>query len=736
MATKRMMVYGWEDMTAPGDIKHGEHFNEFRTIDEANADVIKYIRESLGRQKYKFDEGNITIHYIFDASVVAKKYKKFYNNAKFDDLIRERAALPGRVNSTSEFHRVRDIPAFIGRVRSWLDAEGQSRPTASLSFAQIQQAHRIIDSYNTGNRVIVGEYCPRFGKTMFALVTARELNIPLTVVSSYVLTSFTSFYNECIKYEQFKNFVLVDTGIDGWQQQVKDGLAENKQVVAFVSLCKGPNRDSRFAYLRKLSAKRFWVVDEADYGAHKKNQCNILQEYSRNELVLLMTGSGGDRAASTWTVDAYFSVTYPELLLYKRQPMPKKVPRLKYFDYDHRRDQSYPDLVYIQLGFGPFVNQILKYCPELSVNDLPSFTKMIADPVRSKGFITTLFGAVFSGKRIPQLTIDRFIPDRQTPNVGMVFLPANAQIKKLDQFATIVKEALPSYQILTLHGGTTTNKKAEGKARAAVQEAVDKNKNLLIIAAQIAQRSFSLPEIVETYLMYDNGAAAPTMQKASRTLTPNGTLKIGTVISLSFDPNRDDKFDALIDQTITNVAKNLNISLPAAAKLVFDTGEFFEAVNGNRVRVTVERYLEQLMSGSRIGRVIGRIPSIDNLLPEIRHALLDSQLKPKQVAKQPTSLRGNTYVPTATSQPSQKSFNKNENTKIREAMCAIYEHCPVFFHGTLATTVDDMLDALKTNATFQKDVKVLINVDWVVVHYLLNRPDVRKRLDWFLTVGQ
>lgn len=87
------------------------------------------------------------------------------------------------------------------------------------------------------------------------------------------------------------------------------------------------------------------------------------------------------------------------------------------------------------------------------------------------------------------------------------------------------------------------------------------------------------------------------------------------------------------------------------------------------------------------------------------------------------------------SSPSHKSFTKKEDAKIREAICSIYNHVHVFYRGTLANSVDDMLNKIKTNPTFQENIPRLVNVKWTTVYCLLNHPDVRKRLDWLLTVG-
>ena len=60
------------------------------------------------------------------------------------------------------------------------------------------------------------------------------------------------------------------------------------------------------------------IIDEADFGMHTINQAQPLVEArGENDVVVLMTGTNGDKAASIWPVDHYLSVTYPELLMEK-----------------------------------------------------------------------------------------------------------------------------------------------------------------------------------------------------------------------------------------------------------------------------------------------------------------------------------------------------------------------------------------------------------------------------------
>jgi hypothetical protein len=60
------------------------------------------------------------------------------------------------------------------------------------------------------------------------------------------------------------------------------------------------------------------IVDEADFGVHQVKQSQpLIEARGQDDVVVLMTGTNGDKAASIWPVDHYLSVTYPELLMEK-----------------------------------------------------------------------------------------------------------------------------------------------------------------------------------------------------------------------------------------------------------------------------------------------------------------------------------------------------------------------------------------------------------------------------------
>ena len=309
------IIYVWEDLDAPeSEQKFGDHYSETDTIEEAFKETERYVRGSLGRQKHKFDEGRVVLHKMWDATEYAKLKGRFGKHQKIDDVIRP--VIGHHVQA--DVHRI-DSDTLIERVNRELIKHNQSLPVAGVSQNQADSAMNVLTAIADGKKTIVAELCARFGKTIWSGALVRETNASLTVVASYVLTSFSSFKKDLTSFEQFRDLVLVDSKDEDYQEQVESGLADNKQVVVFLSMCGGGRRQERIDYLFGIDVVRLVFIDEADFGVHKAGQSKpLIEARSENDVVVLMTGTNGDKAASVWAVDHYLSVTYPELLMEKR----------------------------------------------------------------------------------------------------------------------------------------------------------------------------------------------------------------------------------------------------------------------------------------------------------------------------------------------------------------------------------------------------------------------------------
>jgi hypothetical protein len=311
----RMFVYVWYDKRNPNECKFGEHW--VKSGVDPNIDIEKYVRNDQNKRKDLFDDGTIVVEMIWDVTEYSKSKGKFYPNSHVDNLIREGI---GRVKQ-SEVHNM-TVELLIEKVNDILRKENQPRPIVGLSTAQEADAITVLKGIKEVKRRILAELAARYGKTIWSSAVAVESGIPVVIVSSYVLTSFTSFKNDIRKFQQFQEIEIVDSQVKGYEEKITKLVEQGKQVMVFVSLCNGRGRDERVKFLGGLEVQKIVFVDEADYGAHQKKQYDSLKKLVKDDdILILMTGTNSDRASSEWDIDLPLSTTYFELLVNKKESM-------------------------------------------------------------------------------------------------------------------------------------------------------------------------------------------------------------------------------------------------------------------------------------------------------------------------------------------------------------------------------------------------------------------------------
>lgn len=311
----RMFTYVWYDKRNPNECKFGEHWVKAGT--DPNIDIANYVRNDQNKRKDLFDDGTIVLEMIWDVTEYAKTKERFYQGSHVDNLIRKDI---GRVKQSEVHNMTADV--LVDKVNEILRKYKQPRPEVKLSTAQFDDAVTVLKGIKEGKRRILAELAARYGKTIWSSAVAVESGIPVIVVSSYVLTSFTSFKNDIRKFQQFQEIEIVDSQVKGYQEKVTNFVDEGKQVMVFLSLCKGSGRNERLKFLGGLEVQKMVFVDEADYGAHQKGQFEALQTMvNDDDVLILMTGTNSDRASSEWDIDLMLSTTYFELLVNKKESM-------------------------------------------------------------------------------------------------------------------------------------------------------------------------------------------------------------------------------------------------------------------------------------------------------------------------------------------------------------------------------------------------------------------------------
>jgi hypothetical protein len=238
----------------------------------------------------------------------------------------------------------------------------------------------------------------------------------------------------------------------------------------------------------------------------------------------------------------------------------------------------------------------------------------------------------------------------------------------------------------------------------------------------MAQRSFSVPQITELYLAYDTGDNGATIQKMSRTLTPHKAGKKGRVVSLSFDPNRDDKFDAMMIETAQNYKRNHNIAdLKQALADVLRTVDIFKCQPDGSVKVEIDEYLEQALARKSIDRVIGKVAPVNDLSKEEVTALASGKVEVFRAAREQAASRGKTRIATVKKPKGadRSDASAKELAKAREMIVTIAQNIDIirYYGGNTIEEAFQIMD--QEGESIQSDVTEQFGVDYQMIRELV-----------------
>ena len=719
----RMFCYLWWEKTNPNEAKFGERW--VFAGQDPEKEIWKRIKSSLGVRKDLIKDGTVILETYWDVTELAKKVGRYYQRSRMDDFIRPRIGF--RKGSTGEIHELSASEIKL-KVDKYLAKVDQPLPIVGLSRNQSDALENVLNAKENFKKTIVAELCARFGKTIWSGALIKETASPLTVIVSYVLTSFASFEKDLSGFDQFKDFVVIDTADNEYQEVISAALSQNKQVVAFLSMCVGSKRQEKIDFLFGQTVDRLVIVDEADFGVHRLGQAEPLQNaVKENDTVILMTGTNADKASSIWNVDHYLSVTYPELVIEKKLKRQDQNNNLKYFKVDSTRHELVVDVEFYQMDLKGAVEQARQEDQDLFVENgifLPSWSKYATNPIKAKGFGSRIAQALFEGKHnLDELNVDyqtNAVPDHR---VAMIFFPGSTTNKNLEVIAKLWQDALKGFLIVPIYGEEMTNREAESRVKESIEIAKRNSQSVLLISAGMAQRSFSVGEITELYLAYDSGDSGATIQKISRALTPNQQGKIGRIISLSFDPNRDDKFDELVLVTAENYKKTHNVDIKQALSDVLRTVDIFKCSPEGSVKILKDEYLEQVLENGSLTRVIGKISDLSKLSFDEIQALAEGNVEVYHAAKSEVAAKGKTRAGNSKKGPIVIKDNTYQKTlaEAKKMITTLVENLDILTFGTSSVTIVEALEKIKNNEIKQQEVKKHFGIDFEIINDLFER---------------
>jgi hypothetical protein len=531
----------------------------------------------------------------------------------------------------------------------WIDylSSDIKKVDAKLTIWQEEALDKFISLLDEGKQKIMAELAARFGKTLLYLALFDHLDEQVMVVGSYYLTALSSFKKEVCKYRQFENFVVLDLYSDTFQADFSYNLAQGKKIVVMVSLCGDKNgnslRNDNARFLSKISNK-ITVIDEADYGAHTKSCIPFVNLIGKDAPIILTTGTNSERAKGEHDgVDAFFKVTYLDMLM-KASMSSKLLNKIKY-ERAIQFEKNLAQVKFYRYSWGQFLSHLDKH--ELKFN--PSFTKASKSVAKNQGFWVGLYKSLIGDSPIFDANFDandyclsNCLEGDEVKSVVQFVSMNNTQMEKLGSIAKSVLNTF--FEVVVVNGNEVKGEYAEQYVKDAIRSAKMNGKNVWIIASQMCQRSFSVPDINVVLLTYDNGEMGATVQRMSRALTAGNSEKTGHIISLSIDGNRDDKVTPMIYDAAKQVAEHEGIDIVDALKKVMRSTPIFQmGEDGCNIQLDPDDYSREVFSSSNGHRIMINNDRLmtDGCLDDID---FDSSQKPETIQAEKDFKKGKTFM--------------------------------------------------------------------------------------------
>ena len=475
-----------------------------------------------------------------------------------------------------------------------------------LTIWQLQAMDQIFSFLGEGKKKIMAELAARFGKTLEYLAMFLAVKQKVMVVGTYYLLALNSFKKEVSRYNEFSNFIVLELKSDTFQEDFNQGLVDGKKIVVLASLCgdKEANttvRNQNAQFIEKFTDK-ITVIDEADYGAHTDSCVPFVNRIGYGAPVILTTGTNSERAKGLHNdLDAFFRITYLDQLMMAGTKAKIKSEIVKQFKRAYGFEKCLAKVRFYRYDWSRFVSLIDGH----EMKFLPSFSKASKNVKKNQGFWTGLYKSFMGTSPIMDAN-DFSLANCIEGTANSVMQFVSMENKQMHHLESIAKSILGEfYDVYVINGDVIKGEDAEQFVNDKIRIAEQNGKQVWIIASQMCQRSFSIPEINVVLLTYDNGDLGATIQKMSRALTAGDGEKVGHIISISIDGTRDDKISPMILDAARKVADHEDIDIVSALRKVIKTLPIFEmGEDGYNIQLEADDYSKEIFSSSNSHRIM------------------------------------------------------------------------------------------------------------------------------------
>lgn len=484
---------------------------------------------------------------------------------------------------------------------------GANKFDLAQTIWQLEAMDQIFSFLGEGKKKIMAELAARFGKTLLYLSTFLATKCKIMVVGTYYLTALSSFKKEVGLYKEFSDFVVLELKSETFQEEFESNLNLNKKIVVLASLCGDKEVDNSMrnqnAQLIEQFTDKITVIDEADYGAHTESCVPFVNRIGHGAPVILTTGTNSERAKGQHDdFDAFFRVTYLDLLMKAGTKLKIKNKIVKQFKRAFEFEKNLAKVQFYRYDFSRFLTLLDGHDAQFN----PSFAKCSADVRKHSGFWIGLYQSMMGVNSIMDAndySIFNCLENDTARSVIQFVSMNNAPLKDLESIAKPILDS--HYDVYAINGDEIKGEDAEQFVKDKIRIAESKGKHVWIIACNMCQRSFSIPEINVVLLTYDKGDIGATVQKMSRALTAGDSSKIGHIISMSIDGNRDDKVTPMILDAAKEVADREGVDIVTGLRKVMKSLHIFQmGSDGYNFQLEPDDYCKEIFSSSNSHQLI------------------------------------------------------------------------------------------------------------------------------------
>jgi len=542
--------------------------------------------------------------------------KKGYTSANFDIL------------NTKEAYKIESLKGynnFIDDCNVLIAETGIINKEDRIDYPSVIKL--VNETISANKKYITWDLCARWGKTGTWLRTIREYvnkeNIHLHIMSAYVGTVKHSYSEEILKVKSNENCLFIDPDLyestNEIKNAIKNWLTNDKHYVVYYLALTG-DEDTCFARriepLKSFDINYTVAIEEADFGSTCVKQVKKLQKLFNDEKckhVIAMTGTKIEKTENLFETEQ----------MIKRDYIVDVLPE---------EERHAVGLNWYTLNNSKMVEQFNYSCKEME--NWTNIFEIKEGKFNEETYLTHLINFLFN-KTLPVITKENreYTKHNLLNNAAtMIFMPTGNEAHTV--MKNLLEKLLPNdYLIKILDLDNTSNSDAEFMVRDAIK---DHGNKVIIIASGMANRSFSVPEIKNVILMFNQADPANVVQKVARGLSPwkqNPEMKCNVIdFRLGYQTNMIKWLSEIACNTIEDDAEH---TFEEVVEIIDGTDKltFFEYFTENgvpfrtidKIELAKQMQTSDYLKSKAMKIVFTDLSSIDN--PDARFARITEQLK-------------------------------------------------------------------------------------------------------------